>query len=299
MHSDDGYSASDALHSITALSKRISRLEDKFAPEPERDHGLEDKVRYLASKCEQLVSSNATLRDRLEVSQNRTLKVLKFLKIERRRVETRRETIRNLENSQRGLRQRVERIGETNKILLERKQEIEREKERLSNEATRQEGCSPSFHEELRQRNATIQNQRKALAELNSAYNEALNDLRKLRSTVAHLRGQVRQGEAAVNAAFIAPALKEMVGGLSAEELHDELKKTQEELHEARTSRDYWRNIGREQAEQLRGVDGKLKAAEEHATEAESKIDHVRRCTENAVMEAHTKIAYIRNVIRP
>lgn len=119
---------------VDGLSERVAKIESKFAPEPERDHELEDKVRYLASRCEQLKSSNAALRDRLEVSQNRTLKVLEFLKIERRRVETRRDTIRNLENSQKGLRQRVERIGETNKILLERKQEIEREKERLSND---------------------------------------------------------------------------------------------------------------------------------------------------------------------
>lgn len=148
-------------------------------------------------------------------------------------------------------------------------------------------------------RDATIQDQRRTLGELNNAHNEALNDLRKSRSTVANLRGQVRQGSAEANASFIAPALKEMMGGLTAEELYDELKKAQEELHEVKTSRDYWRNIGREQAEQLRGVDGKLKAAEEHATEAEDKLDQVRGVAENVIMDAHTKIAYIRNVVRP
>lgn len=134
MYFDQIVGGRDLVARLDGLSERVAKIESKFASEPERDHELEDKVRYLASRCEQLKSSNATLRDRLEVSQNRTLKVLEFLKIERRRVETRRETIRNLENSQKGLRQRVVRIGETNKILLERKQEIEREKERLSNE---------------------------------------------------------------------------------------------------------------------------------------------------------------------
>lgn len=270
---------------LDGLSERVARIERQLAPKAEPKHMLADRSQYLASRCDQL-------RDQLEVSQNRTLKVLELLKIERRRGKTRRDAIRNLENSQKGLRQRVERIAETNKILLERKQEAEREKERLSNEATRQEGCSPSLHEELRQQNATIQNQRKTLAELNNAHNQALDDVKVLRSKVANLSGQVRQGEAAANAAFIAPALKEMVGGLTAEELHDELKKTQEELHEIKTSRDYWRGI-------VRGTEDKLQAAEEHAVEAENKLDGVRRCAENVIMEAHTKIAYIRNIIRP
>lgn len=211
MYFDQIIGGRDLVDRLDGLSERVARIESKFAPEPERDHELEDKVRYLASKCDQLKSSNATLRDRLEVSQNRTLKVLEFLKIERRRVETRRETIRNLENSQKGLRQRVVRIGETNKILLERKQEIEREKERLSNEIARQEGGSPSLLEEL------------------------------------------------TNARYL----------LS-----------------------YWRNVSREQT-------GKIKAAEERAVEAESKLDQVRRFAENDVLGAHSKVAYIRNVVRP
>lgn len=270
---------------LDGLSERVARIERQLAPKAEPKHMLADRSQYLASRCDQL-------RDQLEVSQNRTLKVLELLKIERRRGETRRDAIRNLENSQKGLRQRVERIAETNKILLERKQEAEREKERLSNEVTRQEGRSPSLLEEIRQRNATIQNQRHALADLNKAHDEALDDLKVLRARLVNLRGQARQGEAAANAEFIAPALKEMVGGFTAEELYDELKKTQEELHEAKTSQDFWRSRTYE-------LEEKLKAAEEHATEAEGTLDRARRFAESSPLSAHTKFAYIRKLLRP
>lgn len=77
-----------------------------------------------------------------------------------------------------------------------------------------------------------------------------------------------------------------------AEERRDELTKAQEELTNARYLLSYWRNVSREQT-------GKIKAAEERAVEAESKLDQVRRFAENNILGAHSKVAYIRNVVRP
>lgn len=77
-----------------------------------------------------------------------------------------------------------------------------------------------------------------------------------------------------------------------AEERRDEPTKAQEELTNARYLLSYWRNVSREQA-------GKIKAAEEHAVEAENKLDEVRRYAENSIMGAHTKLAYIRKILRP
>src|SRR5690606_21240006 len=116
--------------------------------------------------------------------------------------------------------------------------------------------------------------------------------LRERRSKIANLQGQIRQGSAEVNAAFIAPALDKMLGGQEVEELRDELRKTQEALHEAKTSASFWRLHAREKSE-------KHKAAEGRAVEAESKLGDIRRVAENDVMAANSKVAYIRRILRP